>query len=63
MNKKKKLHLKALELIQRYLPQADDPSAHGLGWAGLPCSHTWTGHDPDSAAAHLARRGSLPCHS
>lgn len=61
MNKNnKKRYLKALVVFRRrYLPPRDDPRGHGLGWAGLPCSHGWPDAGPTKAGSGGGRNGSL----
>ncbi len=58
-NKNKQRYLKALAIFRRrYLPPQDDPRGHGLGWAGLPCSHAWKDPGPAISGSGQAHSGS-----
>lgn len=63
MNKKKKLYLKVLNAMRKFLPLKNDTEAHGMGWAGFPCPHIRIEVYPNSDQATGHRAGGRPCHS
>jgi len=63
MNKKKKLYLKMLLAIRRWLPLEIDPEAHGMGWAGHPCPFIRIDMEPGRDHSSGRRTGGQSCHS